>query len=300
MKLDLLYPDFTSYDVLKVFTEELGEALKRAGHEVRLIDLNKREDVQKHISLKPQATIAFNGLLPDVNGRFLYEFTKVPHVALLLDHPERFLPLFEHPKTLIGVIDKYHLEFAKKHAPKSFFFPHAIDGYSLVNETARDIPLLLPMSLITPKSQEEEIEQQARKNAIEAVKAFPHAIAGRGSQDLGEVPWPEMKRLFERAKLVLQVTPKIKEGSHERVFEALNRGALPISTPNNFLLEEFPSIPQYRSEEELKMWVERLLNDESERSARVKEALPKLRKEHTWDQRVKVLTDELGKMLQGG
>ena len=87
MKVDLFLPDLTSYGVLKGFTRELAQALKRAGHNIRVIDFQKKEDVQKHLASPPEVTLAFNGLLPDVNGLFLYNFTKVPHIALLLDHP---------------------------------------------------------------------------------------------------------------------------------------------------------------------------------------------------------------------
>jgi spore maturation protein CgeB len=98
-----------------------------------------------------------------------------------------------------------------------------------------------------------------------------------------------MRKLFERTKLVLQVTPKITSGSHERAFEALLHGALPISTPNRFLKEEFPEVPQYHSPEELVYWAERLLANEDERRERVEASRPRLLSHHTWDNRVKTL-----------
>ncbi|MCB1114682.1 MAG: glycosyltransferase family 1 protein [Chlamydiia bacterium] len=290
MKVDLFLPDLTSYGVLKGFTRELAQALKRAGHNIRVIDFQKKEDVQKHLASPPEVTLAFNGLLPDVNGLFLYNFTKVPHIALLLDHPERFLPLFSHPATKIGVIDKKHLEWAKKHHQDVFFFPHAVDAQRKVDLTRdRTTDILFPASFVTPLSQEEKIEQAARKEAIEALEGFPLKIVGKGSPSKEELSWDELRKSLETTKLVLQVTPKISDGSHERVLEALNAGALPLSTPNQWLKEEFPSVPQFQSKEELKSWVTRLLSDEAERKRRVKEALPYLNERHTWDIRAHLI-----------
>lgn len=299
MKIDLLYPDFTAYDVLKGFTKELHAAFLRAGVTARIIDLNDKASVQSHLGDLPNWTLAFNGLLPDLNGKFLYDFTGVPHMAWLLDAPERFLPLFKHPKTEIAVIDEGYLAQANRLKPSAFFLPHAVDPTRIVDLTQkRTIPLLFPASFVPPTDEESEREQLARENALKTLAGFEVTVAGRGGEGkgkeyLGEVSWDAMRRLFEKTKLVLQVTPKITSGSHERAFEALIHGALPLSTPNRFLAEEFPEIPQYHNSEELVYWVERLLANEEERQNRVAASRPHLLSHHTWDCRVQSLLSRL-------
>jgi hypothetical protein len=299
MKIDLLYPDFTAYDVLKGFTKELHAAFLRAGVAARIVDLNDKASVQLHLSDLPEWTLAFNGLLPDVNGKFLSDFTGVPHVAWLLDAPERFRPLLQHPKTEIAVIDEGYLAQANRLTSSAFFLPHAIDPYRAVDLTQkRTISLLFPASFVPPTDEESEREQAARKEALQTLAGFEVTVAGRGGEGkgkeyLGEVSWDSMRQLFEKTRLVLQVTPKITAGSHERVLEALFHGALPLSTPNRFLADEFPEVPQYHNSEELVYWVERLLGDEEERKRRVEASRPRLLSHHTWDCRVATLLSRL-------
>lgn len=293
--IDLLLPDLTAYGVLKSFTRELSAALKAEGVKVRIIDLAVKEDIQAHVNTPPQLTVAFNGMLPDPAGRYLSDFTGLPHVAWLVDAPERFIPLMAHPDTMIVLIDQEFQKESLKHHPKSFFLPHAYNS-DLPHDVTKErrYAVLLPGTWMNPSNDEEREQMQAREEALKALEGLPVTLAGNGSthrgfDSLGALDWDKMRETFEETKLVLQVTPKIKSGGHERVFEALAAGALPITTPNAFLKAEFPSVPQYHSPEELRQMVEELLNNEEERVRRVQEALPRLHSHHSWNHRAKAL-----------
>lgn len=296
--IDLLLPDVTSYGVLKAFTRGLAEGIKNQGVPARIIDLNVKEDVQAHFNNPPSFTFAFNGLLPDPAGRFLYDFSGIPHVAWLLDAPYRFIGLMNHPSTVIITVDEEYKKEAEEYHSKVYFLPHAIDSrhtYDL--DKKRKYPIILPGSWKDFGNPEDQEETAARKRIVHLLKGLPVTLFGYGSEGReapteGTKEWEEMLKIFEETQIVLNVTPKIKSGGHERIFEAISAGALPISTPNRYLEKEFANGGlEIYDESTLRERIEAILADEPARLAKAKEAQKIVFDKHTWNHRARALLD---------
>lgn len=298
MKIDLLLPDLTSYDVLKEFTWALSKAFNKAGVKARVIDLNQKNSVQQHLKELPDYTLAFNGLLPDVSNKFLYDFTKVPHITWLVDSPATFTELLAHPKSLIITIDEDHADIARKHHPNVLFLPHGIDAsrrYTLNKK--RKYPIILPgtwNNFAVSKN-----DMLAREEALKLLEGMPLVLYGnnsenRGFTSRGAKPWNTMLSIFEETQLILSITPKITSGGHERIFEAIASGALPISTPNRYLQKEFAEggIHFYQPES-LREEVQELLDHPESYQEQLKQARDIVMSRHTWDNRVETLLAHL-------
>lgn len=294
--IDLLLPDLTAYGVLKAFTWGLADALNQEGVPVRVIDLNIKEDVQAHFNAPPRFTFAFNGMLPDPDGRFLYDFSGLPHVAWLVDNPQRFIGLMAHPQTVIITIDEEFQKQALKHHPKVYFLPHAIDArHTYRLDRKRKYPIILPGTWIESGDEEGMEEMKARRRILKMLEGLPIELFGYGSEGRGfpahgPQEWEEMLKIFEESRFVLNITPKIKSGSHERIFESLAAGALPLSTPNRYLEKEFPNGEIFFFDEAtLRPQLEALLADEPARAQRVQKGRKKVLEKHTWKERARAL-----------
>lgn len=298
MKIDLLLPDLTSYDVLKEFTWAFSKALTKQGVKARVIDLNQRASVQQHLKDSPDYTFAFNGLLPDVSNKFLYDFTKVPHITWLVDSPAQFEELLRHPKSLIITIDEEHAEIARKSHPHVLFLPHAVDAtrrYTLNRK--RKFPLILPGSWTN--SIHSKPDTLAREEALKALQGMPLVLFGnnsenRGFTSRGAKSWNTMLSIFEETSLILSITPKIKSGGHERVFEAIAAGAYPLSTPNRYLEQEFAEGGiHFYNPSTLREEVEELLAHPESYQAKLAKGRETLFQRHTWDHRAQALLSHL-------
>lgn len=129
-RLALFMPPYSQYDVLHHFTKQLGAALERNGVECRILEAkynNPKPFLEELFKEKPDATFSFNGLMPDDEGNFFADLIKIPHVAALVDTPNRFLPLIKSQYTIIANADKFGVDFFKGiNFNKTFFFPHAV------------------------------------------------------------------------------------------------------------------------------------------------------------------------------
>ncbi len=80
------------------------------------------------LSNPPDCTLSFNGLLPDEEGNFLCDKIQVPHVACLVDSPNKFLSLIQTRLNIITCIDGAWTEFFRDlHPGEALFLPHAVD-----------------------------------------------------------------------------------------------------------------------------------------------------------------------------
>lgn len=124
-------PTFTQYGVLTAFSNELAQALNRQGVRCRILTAqpNDPQLFLKQIAEEaPDATLSFNGLLPDANGQFLCDITQIPHVNILVDSPKGYLKLIGSPLNIITCIDPAFCKvFADFGFTNTFFLPHGVD-----------------------------------------------------------------------------------------------------------------------------------------------------------------------------
>ncbi|MFA6916289.1 MAG: glycosyltransferase [Parachlamydiales bacterium] len=129
-KITLFMPPYSQYNVLHHFTKQLGSALERNGVECHILEAkynNPKPFLEELFKEKPDATFSFNGLMPDEKGNFFSDMIKIPHVAALVDSPNRYLPLINSKYTIISCADRFGCDFFKGiNFPKTFFLPHAV------------------------------------------------------------------------------------------------------------------------------------------------------------------------------
>ena len=74
--------------------------------------------------------------------RYFPDFTKIPHVLCLFDHPlfDSLFAFKDNPYSLFTCVDRSHLDFFDKlDYHRAFFMPHATDQ-SLIESPASDRP----------------------------------------------------------------------------------------------------------------------------------------------------------------
>lgn len=171
----------------------------------------------------------------------------------------------------------------------------------------------------------DEIELYVRgKDRIELVKAMkdlPVHVVGTGNTTenwkkyLGKehnriiphapVTYEEALNLMKQSKVILNSSPTIKNGAHERIFAGLACGAVVLSTDNIYVKELFgddKGVLRYRSNHwnEGNEKIQTLLSHEDERASLALKGREIVMSGHTWDHRaaaiLKALPDILKKM----
>lgn len=116
----------SQYEVLHHFTRKLYEAGLRAGYKCRLLIGDEMWTVPERDP--PELTIGFNGGPRTKEGDLFCDLLQIPHLALLVDPPYRFLYVLTSPRTKIGCDDRigcrmlHSLDFHS-----TFFLPHAVE-----------------------------------------------------------------------------------------------------------------------------------------------------------------------------
>jgi spore maturation protein CgeB len=108
------------------------------------------------------------------------------------------------------------------------------------------------------------------------------------------VNFAESLEILKQSKICLNSNPFFKNGSHERVFNSLACGALPITTDNLYVRSQFNEgedmLFYLNSNLDLvNDQVNELLNSESKRKTMAASGRAKVMKNHTWDKRVEEL-----------
>lgn len=129
-RIDVFMPPLNQYGVLHHITNEIFEALQRAGVNCRLL-VAERENPEPFLesifSDPPECTLSLNGLLPDNQGRFFCDMIKIPHVACLLDSPNQFILLTQSPLNIITCPDLFSCQFFKGlNFENVLFMPHGV------------------------------------------------------------------------------------------------------------------------------------------------------------------------------
>ncbi|MBS4166810.1 MULTISPECIES: glycosyltransferase [unclassified Neochlamydia] len=102
--------------------------------------------------------------------------------------------------------------------------------------------------------------------------------------------------ILKQSKICLNSMPFFKNGTHERIFNGLACGALPITSDNlwirrNFEHEQNILIYSPHAWAEVNTWVEEYLKKPLKREEVIAEGREKVMKEHTWDVRAQQLFD---------
>ncbi|MCE2982512.1 MAG: glycosyltransferase [Parachlamydia sp.] len=374
----------SQYGVIDHFINELNNAFNRQGVISRIIHTerdNPARFVEELTQDPPDCTLSFNGLLPDVEGRFLSDMLKLPHVAYLTDAPHHYYPLAKSEYTIITCIDKNFCQVFRdfKH-PYVLFNPHAtcksltpplatppyndilllnsfID-YKAVREkwnqkyssdlaeameeaaemTLSDaaIPYMqafiqtLDKSLragktIDPRQIDFEavfddleayLGGKARVELIGAIEDYPVTVVGADAQGwkkyfpnhanlkcLPQVSFQDALELMKRTKILLNCTPEIKQGLHERILSGLAAGAAVLTLETPFIKEQFAdgkNILTYapRGWDELNQKIGSYLNDEEKRNRLVEAGRELVLQRHTWDQRAQTFIKELPALIE--
>lgn len=123
---------YNLYESKRHFVAKLAEALKRKDIEVKIFDgesySRKAEilnDIQK---FSPDVTCSFNSIPPLPDGRFLWDWLSIPHLALLVDPSIYSTNLVKSPLAIISCVDRNDCALIKSQKFENvFFLPHAVE-----------------------------------------------------------------------------------------------------------------------------------------------------------------------------
>jgi spore maturation protein CgeB len=108
------------------------------------------------------------------------------------------------------------------------------------------------------------------------------------------VNFEESLKVFADSKIVLNSTPHTRQGASERVFNALARGALPLTNQNTYLGSIFESekdILYFKNRQlgQVEPLIDKYLKDNDLRDDLVAHGRKKVLQDHTWDNRADLL-----------
>ena len=117
------------------------------------------------------------------------------------------------------------------------------------------------------------------------------------------VSFTEALELMKRAKILLDCTPKIKQGTHERILNGLACGAAVLTLENSYMHEHFRDednilFYHFQKWDEVNYKIQTYLNDEKRRYRLAGKGRKKVMDHHTWDQRAQTLIHELPPFLK--
>lgn len=123
--------DWNMYEVVRHFTKKLAEAMERKGIEVHIIDANEDDidpDLFRDFMINPpDITCSFNRIAKLKSGKYLWDFLKIPHLALLVDPPIYYLDLTDSPYIGMTSVDRSDARAASSIFPRMMFWPHAVE-----------------------------------------------------------------------------------------------------------------------------------------------------------------------------
>lgn len=146
-RIDILLHTNSQYNVLTHFTLKFHEALLRAGINSNLYHPDKLEAFISSLNTnRPDFTLTMNGIFPLPNGKFISEFTGIPHINYLTDLPHHFSFLVKSPANIITCMDREAADFLEKiHPGFTFFLGHGVErdlNFSKFEERPYDVVVL--------------------------------------------------------------------------------------------------------------------------------------------------------------
>lgn len=131
------------------------------------------------------------------------------------------------------------------------------------------------------------------------IQGWDHSLKGMKNVTIHPpVAFQECLEILKQSKICLNSMPFFKNGTHERIFTGLACGALPITSDNLWVRNNFShgeDILIYKPKQwhEVDAWVNDYLSDPSKLKQVVEKGREKVMKEHTWDIRAKQLLQRL-------
>ena len=135
------------------------------------------------------------------------------------------------------------------------------------------------------------------------VRGWSHSLVGMKNVTIhDEVAYPEYLEIVKRSRICLNSMPFFKNGSHDRIFTSLACGALPLTSDNLWVRDQFEdgeelliyAPMEWRRAGDL---VDHFVEHEQRRRAIAEAGRKKVMREHTWDQRVDLMLQELPPIL---
>lgn len=128
-------------------------------------------------------------------------------------------------------------------------------------------------------------------------KNWKHHLKGKSNLIFHEpVSYEESLAVMRKSKIVLNSSPHLRNGVHERVLNALACGALPVTEENPYLLENFPGqLLFYKNSErdQLNQLINDYLNNENKRLDICTRGKENVLFNHTWDCRISKILENL-------
>lgn len=175
MRAILIEPPTSQYGTMFHYTKKMGEALERCEISVETIPgqwLQTPQKIIDHLAQKPPSfTLSFNGLLPDASGNFLSDVLEIPHIAVLIDSPARFTPLFQSKYTFIACADRLLCDFVTNAGfPRVFFCPAAVERDIVYNKKSEwKYDLIMLASCLDYEAIYDQWKRSYPRNIIEAL-----------------------------------------------------------------------------------------------------------------------------------
>lgn len=132
-----IFSFYNQYESKRYFAKALAKSLEKQAIAVLLMEpLGGRltPEVNKQVELfSPDVTLSFNTLLPDPLGNFLWDYSKIPHLSVLLD-PAMYALGLDSPYGIFSTVDRSDCHWLQAECfAQAFFWPHAVEA---------DLPLL--------------------------------------------------------------------------------------------------------------------------------------------------------------
>lgn len=107
----------------------------------------------------------------------------------------------------------------------------------------------------------------------------------------GTVPFDEMKMIFKKAKMVLNILPNFPNGGHERIFTSMMQGAVPITDNNSYVERQLENVISfnYANVEFIGKGIQELLNNEDKLNKKRLLNFENAKEHHSWENRVEEL-----------
>jgi spore maturation protein CgeB len=116
------------------------------------------------------------------------------------------------------------------------------------------------------------------------------------------VPYEQVLDIMKHTKIILNSSPWIKNGAHERIFSGLACGALVLTNENIYMREHFTDgedilFYQHKKWDKANHKINDYLGNEAKRERVAAKGREKVMAEHTWDHRAATLIAEVEKIL---
>ncbi len=128
-----LLSNYNLYESKRYFCGKLAEAFNRVGIETSIIDFKTLQQQQMEFirACKPQETAftcSFNSIIPSDEGKYIADYTGVPHIAFFVDPAYNYRDVLASKNTIITCVDHFDCEYVlSKNFKKVFFWGHAVE-----------------------------------------------------------------------------------------------------------------------------------------------------------------------------